>query len=140
VLGPVVGFQWPFIIIRDSLPPPLLWMVLAHASTSTLMEGVLEPLFWPDRVAATLRTAEGFGELAPSVPMLMFHSISMFSQVPSQPFGSLPLYVPLLSELRFSWHPQPWSLRKFSRDSGLPASRSFGSLSKMEHPYATQKV
>jgi hypothetical protein len=71
VLGPTVEVHWPLNFLKESLPPPLLWVVLAQASTSTLMEGASKPLFWPGRVVATLHTAKGFGELSPSALALM---------------------------------------------------------------------
>jgi hypothetical protein len=74
------------------------------------MAGASEPLFWTGKVVANLRIAEGFGELAPSILALILHFSLKLTLVPSEPLVAPPIYVPLLLELRFPWHPKPWSL------------------------------
>jgi hypothetical protein len=95
---------------------------------------VLQPLFWPDSVATTLRTAEGFGEPTPSIHALMLHSPLKLTMVPSEPMVAPPLYFPPLPELRFPWHPQPWSLRQCAGVFELASSPSF------DCPSPAQKV
>jgi hypothetical protein len=98
------------------------------------MEGVSKPLFCLGRVAKTLHTAKGFGEISPSVPALMLCFYLKLSFVPSKPLVTMPLYVPPLSELCLPWNPQPWSLRQCDGNFELVASLPF------ECSYATQKV
>jgi hypothetical protein len=80
---------------------------LSLDSTSTLMEEVLEPLFWLVKFAKTLHTAEVFGELPPYVPMQIFHFNQRLTLVPYEPHICPCLYLCLLLELRFPGHPQP---------------------------------
>jgi hypothetical protein len=84
--------HWLFNVLREYPPPPLSSMVLAQASTATLMEGVLELMSWPSRFVATLRTTEGFGGLTPSILGLMSCFILKSSQVPYKPLVSPLLY------------------------------------------------
>jgi hypothetical protein len=98
------------------------------------MAGVSEPLFWPGRVATTLHTIEGHGELAPSILVWMFLFARRLTLVPFDPLVSPSLCVSLIPELCFPWHPQPWPLRKCVGDFEIVSPLSF------EYPSATQKV
>jgi hypothetical protein len=117
-----------------------MWIVLEQASTSTLMAGASERLFWLGKVATTLCTTEGFGKLAPSIFALMLCFALKLSLVPSKPLVAPPHYVPPLLKLCFPWNPQPWSLRKCARDFGLAAFLPFEYSLRMECPYVAQKV
>jgi hypothetical protein len=125
VLRPVVEVHWPLSVLMEYLPSPPLWMVLAQASTSALMAGVLKPLFWPGKVTSTLRTAERFGEPTPSVPVWMLHFSCRLNLVPYEPLVSPSLCVAPLPELRFPCHPQPWPLRKCAGDFELASPLPF---------------
>lgn len=104
VLESAMEVHWPLSVSRESLLPPPLRMVLAPALTSTSMAKVSEPMFWPGRVAATLRTTEGIGELAPSVSARMSRSVRMLTLVPFEPLVSPPLYLRQLTALCFPSH------------------------------------
>jgi hypothetical protein len=47
-------------------------------------------MFWPGRVASTMRIVVGFGGLAPFVPATTLHSGLMSYQVSSEPLVSMP--------------------------------------------------
>jgi hypothetical protein len=111
LLESIGEFHWLLSVLRESLLPPPLRMVLASLLTSTLMEKVSEPLLCPGRVATNLCTAEGFGEPTPFIPTRMSRSTRMLILVPSKPLVSPPLYLRRLPVLGFPGHPQPWSLR-----------------------------
>jgi hypothetical protein len=134
VLGSTVEVHWPLNVLRGSLPPPLLSMVLAQVSNSRLMSRISKPLFWPKRVATTLHTVEGSREPTPSIPAWMSLSSWKLTRVPSEPLVSPSLYLRLLLELCFPGHPQPWSLRKYDGDFELAATPPF------ESHFSTQKA
>jgi hypothetical protein len=61
VLVPTMEVHRPLNVLKEYLPPPPLWMVLAPTLASTLLVGVSEPLFWTSRDVATVCIVEGSG-------------------------------------------------------------------------------
>jgi hypothetical protein len=120
--------------VKESPLLPPLQMVLAPTSISMLMEEVLEPLFWPGRVATTLCTGEVFGEPNPSVLARMSQFAQKLTWVPSKPLVSRSLYLCLLHALHFPGHSQPWSLM------GCAGYFELVAPPPLECPFSTQKA
>jgi hypothetical protein len=85
VLKYVVEFHWPLSVLKESLPPPPLWMVMVQGSTLMMMVGASKSMFLLGRVATTLRTTKDSGDPAPFVPMWISCSSQRLTLVPSEP-------------------------------------------------------